>query len=82
MKSKEKFKRGAGMKAHHILVADEQKQRLIGTFDKDPLKFEEIAKPEFSCPSGQHGASRNLRRRTNGCRIRYRQNCKGNRKNK
>ena len=54
--NQEMFKQGASMKAHHILVADEAKAKeLIGTLTKDPSKFEEIAKQNSSCPSGQHG---------------------------
>ncbi|MDD3001830.1 MAG: peptidyl-prolyl cis-trans isomerase [Candidatus Riflebacteria bacterium] len=50
------FKQGASMKAHHILVADEAKAKeLVETLSKEPAKFEEFAKSDSSCPSGQHG---------------------------
>ena len=44
------------MKAHHILVAEEAKAKeILEKLQKDPTKFEEIAKSDSTCPSGKQG---------------------------
>lgn len=53
---KEEFKKPATMKAHHILVAEEAKAKeILEKLQKDPSKFEEIAKSDSTCPSGKQG---------------------------
>lgn len=53
---KEDFKKPMEMKAHHILVADEEKAKeILENLKKDPSKFEEIAKKDSTCPSGKNG---------------------------
>ena len=46
----------AQMHAHHILVKEEEAAKsLLATLEKEPAKFEEVAKASSICPSSQQG---------------------------
>ncbi|MDD2997731.1 MAG: peptidyl-prolyl cis-trans isomerase [Candidatus Riflebacteria bacterium] len=50
------FAQPAQMKAHHILVKEEAEAKdLLATLEKEPAKFEELAKAKSTCPSGKSG---------------------------
>ncbi len=50
------FSAPAQMQAHHILVKEEEKAKsLLADLQKDPTKFEEVAKSSSICPSKQQG---------------------------
>lgn len=50
------FAAPAQMHAHHILVKEEDKAKtLLADLQKDPKKFEEVAKASSICPSNQQG---------------------------
>lgn len=50
------FAAPAQMHAHHILVKEEDKAKtLLADLQKDPKKFEEVAKASSICPSSQQG---------------------------
>lgn len=51
-----KYEAPAHIHAHHILVQDEKNAKsLLETLQKDPSKFEEVAKASSICPSGKQG---------------------------
>lgn len=50
------FASPAQMKAHHILVKEEAEvKELQAVLEKDPAKFEDLAREKSTCPSGKEG---------------------------
>lgn len=55
-KNLKQFESPAQMKAHHILVKEEAEvKELMTVLEKEPAKFEELAKEKSTCPSGKQG---------------------------
>ena len=56
--NKEQFNKGESVNASHILVDSEQKAlELLGKIKAGEISFEDAARENSSCPSGQQGGS-------------------------